>query len=186
MILAVGRAGPPRVAVVAHVPGARVVHVGADRAHLLGIEPPAQVQEAGFGEEVRDLGVVVLGAERSVEVERCAVAIAEVDVAAGVHRAGVDERAQHDPPIEEVAEVAARHLEPATGEQGHRCLQVVDDVGDVFVGEPHDCGAVVIGAHDDAVAFDAECPRARRRDDGERRDTELARTGHDVLLRASQ
>ena len=83
--------------------------------------------------------------------------------------------AQHDPPVEEVPEVAARHLEAATGEERHRRLQVVDDVGDVFVGEPHDRGAVVIGAHDDAVAFDAERPRARRRDEGERRDAELAR-----------
>ena len=128
-----------------------------------GIEPAAEVQEPGFGEEVRDVGVVVLGAERAVEVERCAVAIAEVDVAAGVHRAGVDERPQHDPPVEEVAEVAARHLEPATGEERHRRLQIVDDVGDVVVGEPHDRGAVVAGARRDAVAFDARastCPKA--------------------------
>ena len=82
--------------------GQRAVHVGGDRGHLLGIEPAAQVQEPGLGEEVRDLGVVVVGAERAMEVERCAVTIAEVDVAAGVHRPGVDERAQHDPPVEEV------------------------------------------------------------------------------------
>ena len=39
-----------------------------------------------------------------------AVAIAEVDGAARVRRTRVDQRAQHDPPVEEVAEVAARHV----------------------------------------------------------------------------
>ena len=71
--------------------------------------------------------------------------------------------AQHDPPVEEVAEVAARHVEPATGEERHRRLQVVDDVGDVCVGEPHDRGTVVAGVDGDAVAVDARastCPKA--------------------------
>ena len=136
MVAAVGRTRPPRVAVVARVGRARRVHVGTDRGHVVRVEPAAEVQEPGFREEVGEIGVVVFGPERAVQIERRAGAVVEVDRTSCVHRARVDERAQHDPPVEEVAEVAAQHVEPSAGEERHRRLEIVDDVGDVGVAQP--------------------------------------------------
>ena len=136
-----------------------------------GVEPAAQVQEPGLGEERRDVVVVVVGRERAGEVERRPVAILERHRAARVHRPVVDQRAQHHPPVEEVAEVAARHPQRAAGEERHRRLQVVDDIGDVGVGELDARDAVVARPHAQSRLVERERPRARRRDDGERLDT---------------
>ena len=86
-VVAVGRLRPPRPAVAARVGGQRAIHVGGDLFHRRRIEPAAQVEEAGFGEKVRDVGVVVVGSERAVQVERVTVAVAEVDRPARVHAA---------------------------------------------------------------------------------------------------
>ena len=72
-----------------------------------GVEPAAQVQEAGLGQERRDVVVRVFRCERTGQVERRPVAILERHRAARVHRPFVDQRAQDHPPVEEVAEVPA-------------------------------------------------------------------------------
>ena len=90
---AVGGLRPPRAPVVAPVGRERAVHVGRDPAHGVGIEPAAEVHEAGFGEEVRDVGVVVVGAERPVQIERRARAVAELEAPGGVRaRPSISER----------------------------------------------------------------------------------------------
>ena len=168
---------PPRTAVVTRVGRKRAVHVGGDLVHHLGVEPPAQMQEAGFAEERGDVVVIVFGRERAVQVERGSVAVLERHRAAGVHRPLVDQRAQHHPPVEEVAEVAADHAQRARGQERHRRLQVVDDVGDVAVGELHHRDAVGAGLHRHRRVVERERPRSRRRRDRERLDAQLPRAG---------
>ena len=61
----------------------------------------------------------------------------KVDRAGRVHRPRVDQAAQDHPPVEEVLEPACRHVEVAAGEQAHRRAEVVHDVGQVLLPEPH-------------------------------------------------
>ena len=172
----VGGLRPPRAAVVAPVGGERAVHVVGDPLHRLGIEPALQMSEAGLGDEVRDVGVVGVGRERAVQIEGCAETIGELDAARGVRGAPVDERSQHHPPVEEVAQVAPRDRERTGGHVRHRSLEVVDDVGDIVVGQAHAGGTRVAGRHRERVAVERERPAATRRLDRERLDAELTST----------
>ena len=63
----------------------------------------------------------------------------------------------------------------AAGEQGHRRLQVVDELGDVVVAEEHPAAVrtAVAPTDRDVVAVDAQCPLARGARDREWRDAEL-------------
>ena len=71
------------------------------------------------------------------EVERAAVTVGECDVTRGVHGAGIDQRAEDDPPVEEVVDVTDRHVERSGREERHRRPPVVDDVGDLVHVEAH-------------------------------------------------
>ena len=86
--------------------GHGAVHVGRDRVHLGLVEQPLDVQEAGGLEEVAHLVGIVVGAERAREIERAAVASSSAIEPGRVDRCAVERGAQHEPPVEEVADVA--------------------------------------------------------------------------------
>jgi hypothetical protein len=170
---------PPRLPVVGRERRKRGVDVGRDRVHLVFAEQSAHVQEAGLGEEVGQVLVVVLGRERVTEVEGLAVAVAEVDCAARMRRPGVEERTQHDPPVEKVFEPAARQVEVTTAEKTHRRADVVHQVGEVLLVEAHDGGrAAVAGRHRHDVVVERECPRPTGDLDAQRGCAELTATRH--------
>ena len=66
-----------------------------------------------------------------------AVGAGEGDRTGRVHRPRVDQTAQDHPPVEEVVEPSRRHVEVAAGEEAHRGAEVVHDVGQVLLAEPH-------------------------------------------------
>ena len=177
-VVAGGGAGPPRPAV------APLVRRAARRPcrRLISSMASGRTSRAGGGTRPRRGSARCRRSSSSGPNERCRSSGAPSRswnstaprVCTG--RASI-ERAQHDPPVEEVAEVAARHVEPAAGQERHRRLEVVDDVGDVVVGEPHDCRAVGTGGDGERVAGQRERPLARGCDDGERLTPELARAG---------
>ena len=63
---------------------------------------PREVQVARLGEEVRHVGVVVVEGERTLQIERRAVAILERDRPRLVDRSAVDHGAEDDVPVVEL------------------------------------------------------------------------------------
>ena len=155
------------------------IDVGRDLRHFVGREDLGQVEVARLAEVVRQFGRIVVDRERALEVERAAVTVGERDITRGVHGAGIEQRAEDDPPVEEVVDVTARHVERCGGEERHRRPAVVDDVGDLVHGEAHRGVSTAAGAHPDGIVVDRQRPGAGRRLDRERQDAQLpsARNG---------
>jgi hypothetical protein len=108
---AVARRHPPAPPVAIRIVVRRRVHVGGDLVHARRIEPAAQVQEAGFVQEVGHLRRIIVGRERAGEIERRSDAVAERDASRRMDRAAIERGAQHDPPVEQIAEPAVLHGE---------------------------------------------------------------------------
>ncbi len=134
------------------------------------------MEEAGLAQEEGELLVGGVGVEATVQVERLAVEIDEVDRPGGVGRSLVEERPQHHPPVEEVVETAALLVQVATGEEPHRCAHVVHEVGELLGVEPHPRrGAVVARSHLEVVALERERPAALLGVDRQRAGRQLPR-----------
>ncbi len=101
----VGGTRPPRPAVAFAVGRYRAIHVGRDRVHLGRCEQALDVQVTGGDEEVVHLVGIVVGTKRAREVERASVAITQLDGTGRVDRRAVEGGADHEPPVEEVADV---------------------------------------------------------------------------------
>ena len=94
---------PPRAAVVGLVVPDGRVDLGVDLLHLPRAEHVGEVEEAGLLEEVQSLSRVVVRREATVQVQRFAGTVSEVDRPGGVDGTPVDQGAQDHPPVEEVA-----------------------------------------------------------------------------------
>ena len=140
--VAVGRARPPGTTVAFGVGGRGAIHVGGDGVHLGLVEEPFDVQEARGLEEVPHLVTVVVGAEGAREIERASVGVVEGDRARRVDGRAVERGAQHEPPVEQMADVAGALLERACGPQAHERLLVVGEVGELLAAELHVGGRV--------------------------------------------
>ena len=127
-------------------------------------------------QEVAHLGRIVVGSERAVEVERRSVAGAESDASRCMNDAAVERGAQHEPPVEQVAEAAARNVELSRAEHRHRRRLIGDEIGERLGGQPprdaavgtragHDLPAVAMPEHGgpDVGRRDRERPQAQPR-----------------------
>ena len=112
--------------------------------HQLGVEPAAQVQEPGLGEERGDVGVIVVGRERA-RAGRAAIRRGSSNVTAPrvcTGRPSISERSTTHQSRKLPRLPRAIRSVPA-GQERHRRLEVVDDIGDVGVGELDARDAVV-------------------------------------------
>ena len=139
---------------------------------VVGIEPAAQVQEPGFGEEVRDVVVVVVGGEGAVQVERRAVAVVGTSIgAARVHRPGVD-RASAAPPTSRGSRrgrrAACRAVPPVRNVIG--VLRSLTTSATSSSVSRTTAAASTLAIDGERVAGERERPLARGCDDGERFD----------------
>ncbi len=95
---------------------------------------PERCMKPGFLEEVAHLVRVVAGSEPPREVERRAVAVGERDRSRRVDRRAVQCGPPHEPPVQEVADVALRLFEPVRGPHAHERLLVVHEVVELLRG----------------------------------------------------